>query len=260
VVSGKGGVGKSNISLNLAIELSQAGKRVLLMDGDLGMANLDILAGVSSAYTLLDYFQEGTPLSKILIEYQKDLSILPGGSGLVTLLPEAHDTIRVFVESLVQEGNYDIILIDAGAGVDAKLLSFVSFSHEVLLVTVPEPTALADAYSLVKVLSVYGIKDRIHLIVNQVTGPKEARETYQRLNKVIGTFLKVQVCDLGYVHTDKKVKEAVLRQKPFTTLFPMATASKNVRSISGKLLNPDQEMGVSTFGDAVLRFMKVFGS
>lgn len=260
VVSGKGGVGKSNIALNLGIALNLAGQRVLLIDGDLGMANLDILAGLTSRSTLLDYFEHQKSIEDILMTYQPGLDILPGGSGLLTLHEWEEEEISTFVCTLIESGRYDYILIDAGAGVDAKLLSFVSVAHEVLLVTVSEPTALVDAYSLIKILSMYQMKPRLHLIVNQVSGDKEAKEIFERLQHVIRTFLNIQLELLGYVVSDPKVKEAVRRQVPFTIAFPHAQPARNIMTIRDKLMTGCDVIPKSSIGDVVHRFMKIFGA
>lgn len=260
VVSGKGGVGKSNITINLGIALNQSGKSVLLIDGDLGMANLDILAGVSSRSTLMDFFESGKPIDDILIHYQDGLDILPGGSGMLSLQNSQDEVIKEFITSLIGSGRYDVIMIDAGAGVDAKLISFASVAHEVILVTVPEPTAMADAYSLVKILSVFEIKHRIHLIVNQVSGQKQAQETYERLDKVIGTFLNAKIELLGYVATDMKVRDAVSRQIPFLIAYPVTLASRNITTLCDRMLERNSEFSWSSLGDLVFRFIKVFGA
>ena len=260
VVSGKGGVGKSNITLNLGLALCQAGKRVLLIDGDLGMANLDILAGVMSRTSLMDYFERHKSLDEILVHYQNGLDILPGGSGFMNLRENREDEIRDFVSRLMGDGHYDYVFIDAGAGVDTKLLSFVSVAHEVLLITVPEPTAMIDAYSLIKILSVYEIKPRLHLIVNQVSSRREAQETYDHLNKVIHTFLNIQMDLLGYVRSDAKVKEGVHKQVPFLLSHPGAMASQNIKEICGRLLNREVPRTLGSLHEVMRRFVKIFGA
>jgi len=260
VVSGKGGVGKSNIALNLGVALNQTGKRVLLIDGDLGMANLDILAGVISRNTLLDYFETQKSIEEILVEYRPGLEILPGGSGFMSLGDSREGELRDFVSRLIGTGRYDYVFIDAGAGIDAKLLSFVSVANEVLLVTVPEPTAMVDAYSLIKILSVYEIKPRIQLIVNQVSSRREAQETYEHLNKVIGTFLNIEMELLGYVVSDPKVKAAVHRQTPFSLAHPNAPASRNIREISERMSSGIVPTNFGSLTEVMHRFVRIFGS
>ena len=257
VVSGKGGVGKSNISLNLALEMHRCGRRVLLIDGDTGMANLDILAGVAGRHSMINYFEDELPLEDILIEIQPGFHLLPGGSGLSGLQSQSREEIRSFVDDLMGR-SYDVILIDAGAGVNAKLLSFVSFSHELILVTVPEPTAMADAYSLAKILSVYSIKEEVGVVINQVSGRREALETYERLEKVITTFLNLKVRFLGYVSSDPKVRRAVNLQRPFSEAFPSSAASRDIGELCSVLLDGAQIRRTGTLADTVSRFMKVF--
>jgi flagellar biosynthesis protein FlhG len=260
VVSGKGGVGKSNITLNLGIALHQTGKRVLLIDGDLGMANLDILAGIISRNTLMDYFDDQRGLEEILVTYRPGLEILPGGSGFMGLGDHREDELKEFVSLLIGSGRYDYVFIDAGAGIDAKLLSFVSVANEVLLVTVPEPTAMVDAYSLVKILAVHEIKPRIQLIVNQVSGRREAQATYEHLNRVIGAFLNIELELLGYVVSDAKVRAAVSQQVPLMLAHPSAFAARNIREIGERMTSGAVPAAFGSLNDVVHRFVRIFGS
>lgn len=259
VVSGKGGVGKSNLSLNLALAMNEAGKKVLLIDGDVGMANLDILSGLPSFNSLSDYFEKDMAIAEILVEVAPGLDLLPGGSGLMGLQTQSQYQLQDFLEELLAYGQYDAIVIDAGAGVSSRLLSFVLLCDELILVTIPEPTAVADAYSLAKVLSSHKIKEDIQVVINQVDSMKEAQETFERLDKVAGAFLQLKLVFLGAIHADNKVRKAVSMQKPYLQSYPRSQPSQDIRAIQEKLDHKEKEaVRLRPFGQVISRFFRMF--
>ncbi|AGX44879.1 MinD/ParA family protein [Clostridium saccharobutylicum] len=236
VTSGKGGVGKSNFVVNLAICLSNRGKKVLIFDADLGMGNDDILMGVYPKYNIFDIIGTDLKLEEIIIEASNGVSLIPAGSGLnkVQELTEAEK--KMFIEKLGELGEYDYILMDTGAGVNRDVLSFVSASEELIIITTPEPTALTDAYSLMKATDHFKLKSEAKIVVNKAFTKEEGKETYDKFDKAVKRFLSMKISYLGCILDDRKLVQSVRQQKPFTMLFPNCDASKCVDEIAMKII------------------------
>lgn len=231
VASGKGGVGKTNISVNIAISYAQLGKRVLLMDADLGLANINILLGIIPKYTLFDVMKGKKSIKEIIIPYKENLSIIPGASGFYQLAELRDDQKQFLSEALTELDNYDIIIVDAGAGISENVLTFVSSSSEVLVVTTPEPTAMTDAYGMIKAISAKDSDAHIKLIINMLKTVQQGKKVYQKLAAVSHRFLKIKPDNLGYVFEDDSVKQAVNMQKPLVLSFPDSKAAQSIKHL-----------------------------
>jgi flagellar biosynthesis protein FlhG len=244
ITSGKGGVGKSNVAVNLAIRLAGAGKKVILLDADLGLANADVLCNVNLPSNLFHVINRQRELGDVLHDAPGGFRMIGGASGLAKMADLSdHDRQRL-IDSLGElERRADVILIDTGAGISANVLAFTRAADHVLVVTTPEPTAITDAYAVVKVLGrdgADGRERRVSLLVNQASTPTEARAVYERISKVAKQFLGLSVLDGGYLPVDEQVPLAVRRRVPFMLGAPRSAASLAVNQLAMRL-----ERGVS---------------
>lgn len=259
ITSGKGGVGKSNFTVNLAIEMQRRGRKVLIIDADYGMANVNVLFGLSIKKTLHDVIFKGLPLKDAIIENEDGIKIISGGSGLLEMAELGNEKQQKLINGLSKLEDIDTILIDTSAGVSKNLLSFISFSQEMILVTTPEPTSLTDAYSLVKIVSRMKIKESIKVVVNRVKNEKNSESAFERLEKAATNFLGIKLEKIGYISDDKKVREAVMEQTPFLYEYPNCMASQNIRSVVDNLINEKTfEKGIKSMKQIVNRMLKVF--
>ena len=236
VCSGKGGVGKSNVCLNLSILLSAAGHRVALVDADLGLANLDILIDLDVSANLSHVISGVRRLQDVTVDLPTGVQFVPGASGLARLADlSSFERAQLVKELTVLEEDNDIILADCGAGIGANVLHLVSSADEALVVTSPEPTSVTDAYAVIKILTQRAYPGEIRLVVNLAENRQEARWTQQRLADVAQRFLARSVSQAGYVLTDPKVGEAVRRREPFVLAFPHCTASRCLATVANRL-------------------------
>jgi len=236
VTSGKGGVGKSNIAVNLAIQFAAAGKSVVLLDADLGLANADVLCNVELRSNLAHVIARKKDLHEVMVSAPGGFNLIGGASGLARMADLSDADRQRLVEAMGElEAHADVILIDTGAGISPNVLSFTRAADHVLVVTTPEPTAITDAYAVVKVLSRDGGDRRISLLVNQVRSANEAKIVHGRIAQVAKQFLGVSVLDAGYVFIDDVVPQAVRRRTPFVLINPAAPASKCVAQLAMRL-------------------------
>lgn len=250
VTSGKGGVGKTNLVVNLAIALSRLGQRVAVMDADLGLANVDIILGLLPMHNLYDVVKGAKSLDEIILTGPEGMKVIPGGSGLAELANLAPEQRGRLLDNLLSiENMADILLIDTGAGLSRSVLSFISAADEVIVITTPEPTAITDAYGIIKVVAKYKIHQQVRLVVNQVSGHQEGERIAERFAEVSRKFLQVNIQFLGEICSDQQVVRAVKQQQPFLTLYPRTRAAQDVRNIAGKLLDvaPDKPRGIGSF-------------
>ena len=249
ITSGKGGVGKSNVSVNLAIQLARAGKQVVLLDADLGLANADVLCNVDLPCNLSHVIARKKELAEVLIDAPGGFKLIGGASGLARMADLTDFDRQRLINALGQlEQQVDVILIDTGAGISPNVLSFTRAADHVLVVTTPEPTAITDAYAVVKVLSRDGSNERrVSLLINQVRNANEAKVVHGRIAKVAKQFLGVSVLDAGHVVSDENVPQAVRRRVPFVLGNPKCPAATCVAQLAMRLEqgvaaanNPDQ--------------------
>jgi len=244
VSSGKGGVGKTQIVANLAVAFARRGLRVLALDGDLGLSNLDMILGAKPQSTLLDLLDGGARIEDIITECEDGLDLLAGCSGrydLANLGAQERHGLFSAVDSL--ESFYDVLLVDTGAGIGSNAVAFAAAAQTVLVVATPEPTSLADAYGLIKVVhSQSGIK-RFSLVANMVTNEAEGESIYQRLATLANRFLGVGIDYVGAVPRDRTVRKAVHAGQPVTRLDPNAPASRCMTAIARRLAETEHHRG-----------------
>ena len=237
IISSKGGVGKTNIALNLSYALYKAKQRVLLMDCDLGLANLDVLLGVTPEGSMEQLFQSDAPVGSIAVTVEKDgLTFIPAASGTYGLADYSATMKALLLERLnPYAADFDYLFLDAGAGISSSVQTFATLAALRVVVITPEPTSLTDSYALMKVLATqHGLKD-FHILVNQVEAPDEEKFAYQRLSSACEHFLGFTPKYLGCVRSDPKVTEAVRRQKPFILFAPSTGASKDLMAVAAKI-------------------------
>ena len=248
VTSGKGGVGKSSISVNLAIQLSRMGKKVVIFDADFGLANIEIMLGIRPQYNLADLMFRGKNLQDIITEGPDKIGFISGGSGIQELTRLSREQIIYLTQKLFQLDKLaDIIIIDTGAGIADSVLEFVAASSEVILVATPEPTSITDAYALLKTLnkkSEFSVDNtNICMLANRISSEADGKELYEKLKVVADKFLQIPLTYLGGVPQDDNVSKAVIQQKPVTQLYPNSDASKAIVRIAEALCN-GTEVGV----------------
>ena len=255
VTSGKGGVGKSNFVVNLSIALVNMGKRVLILDADVGMGNDDVLMGFSPRYNLYDIIFNNKEIEDVIITAPCGVKLLPAGTG-INKLDELNEQQReYFVSKLSKIQDVDFIIMDTGAGINRTVLGFISCCEELIIVTTPEPTALTDAYSLMKAVKHFRIKSSAQIVINKSNDSKEGIATFNKFDYAVSRFLKSPVHYLGCITDDKKVMISVKNQEPFVIGYPNCSASKDVINIATKLLGTFvEDKGISVDGF----FKKIF--
>lgn len=233
VTSGKGGVGKTNVVANLAVSLSKVGKRVLILDADLGLGNLDVLLGLVPRHTIEDVLVGTHTLAEIMLKGPAGIHVLPASSGVprLTSLTEAQQLmIQEQLADLVAE--MDVLLIDTGAGISPNVTFFASAADETMVIISPEPTSLTDAYALIKVLARQYRERRFKVLVNQAKSPREASEVFGKLDMAVDRFLHVAVELVGAIPDDDYVHMAVMQQKTVSDMFPEAPAAQAFKQLA----------------------------
>jgi flagellar biosynthesis protein FlhG len=238
VVSGKGGVGKSNFSLNFSISLSRKGMKVLLFDMDIGMGNLDILMGKSSDRSIVDYLSGESPLEEVIMIGPEGIRYIAGGTGLTKIIDFGESRLQIFMEDLHNRlEQFDYLIFDMGAGVTEDSLRFLLSVHEIFVITTPEPTSLTDAYGTMKYLNMLDPNLPFYLVVNRAQTVKEGQETLKRLSEVVKRFLGKETVSLGILPDDRSIQQAVRRQIPFLVYSPKSSVSRALEDISEQYEN-----------------------
>ncbi len=254
IMSGKGGVGKTNIVLNLGYALHGAEMTSMLMDCDLGLANLDVLLGISPERTLHDLLQTGVDAEDVLVAIENGFDMLPATSGVPELVEMDEDMQDILFKKLINlAGEYDFLMLDLGAGISHTVLSFASLTQLRIVVVTPEPTSLTDSYAMIKVLvTQHGVKDFL-VLVNQATSAGEAKQTFERLSAACKNFLNIDLRNLGFIHQDSTLVESVRRQTPLLKFAPNAQASKDIKGIAKKLMRYRDDNLERISGRAILK-------
>ena len=239
VTSGKGGVGKSNVVVNLAVHMQRLGKKVIIFDADLGLANVEIMFGAIPKYNLSDLIYRGKTIQEIITPGPMDIGFISGGSGITGVNNLSKEKLKFLVHNLSELA--DIILIDTGAGISDHVLEFVMASPEILLLATSEPSSLTDAYSLLKALhrnpEFRQAQTKIKVISNRVVSEEEGMGIYEKLNAVVGQFLKGNLEYLGMIPQDSAMEKAVRQQQPVSILYPEAKSSRAFEVLTGNLLD-----------------------
>ena len=255
VTSGKGGVGKTNLSVNMALAFARLGKKVVVMDADLGLANVNVMLKMIPKYNLYHVIKKQKTIREILVETEYGISIVAGASGFSQIANMNEDERRDFINELDTLSNVDIIIIDTSAGVSSNVLDFIAAADDAVIITTPEPTAITDAYGIIKIIATEydALNMELKLVVNRAKGVAEAKNVADRMINIAGQFLNLKVDYLGFIYDDQAVPQAVLRQKPFMVVDPKCKASQCVQHIVERMdKNKPRELG--GFGAMLRRF------
>lgn len=240
VTSGKGGVGKTTLSVNLALQLQRQGKRVVILDADFGLANIEVMMGVRPTSNLADLMFRGKTLKDIIMTGPEGIGFISGGSGIKEMTSMTRDQIFYVMQSLAELDDLaDVIIIDTGAGIADSVLEFAAASQEILLVATPEPTSITDAYALLKTLNrkqeFEASRTVIKLVANNVKKAEEGLEIYNKVSAVAEKFLNIQLVYLGAVVNDHNVPKSIMQQKPLLLAHPNSSAATSIIGLAHQL-------------------------
>lgn len=242
ITSGKGGVGKSNTAVNLAVQLSKLGKRVIIFDADIGLANVEVMFGAIPKYNLSDVLYKGMAMRDVITKGPMDIGFVSGGSGVVGLNNLTREQILTVVQKLSElDSLADVILIDTGAGISDSVMEFVIASPEILLITTPEPSSLTDSYSLIKTLYRnldFNYKDTvINVIANRVNSAADGQAVFDKISSVVSQFLNWNINYLGLIPQDANVERAVRQQQVVSLYDPQAPSAQAFAKIAESLVS-----------------------
>jgi len=236
ISGGKGGVGKTNVSINLAISLAEIGRRVMVLDGDLGLANIDVVLGLHPKYDLSHVLRGEKNLDEIIVEGPHGIRLVPGASGIqhmAELSPAEHaGIISAFSDSAT---NIDTLIVDTAAGISDTVISFTRAAQEVIVVVCDEPASITDAYAIIKLLNKEYGSSRFRILANMVRTPQEGRDLYNKMCAVTDRYLDVMLSFMGAVPYDDNLKKAVKSQKPVVTAFPRSKAAQAFKNLARKV-------------------------
>jgi len=244
VTSGKGGVGKSNTAINLAIQFKRMGQKVIILDADFGLANIEIMFGAIPEYSLYDLVYQGKNIKDIITWGPEDVGFISGGSGISGMANLNRDYLTYIIQNLAElDAIADIIIVDTGAGISDAVIEFLVASGEILLVATPEPTSITDSYSLLKALSKHPRyqqeNTRIRMISNQVDREADGDTLFQKLNVVVGLYLEIPMTYLGAIPYDNQLSQAVMQQMPVSIKHPNAKSALAYKRIAATLMNKE---------------------
>lgn len=245
VTSGKGGVGKSNTAINLAIQFRQMGQRVIILDADFGLANIEIMFGTVPKHNLCDLIYQGKNIKDIITWGPGGVGFISGGSGIAGLSNLSRDYLIYIIQNLAQlDAIADIVIVDTGAGISDAVLEFLVASGEIILVTTPEPTSITDSYSLLKALNRHARfsveTSQIKVMANKVESAEEGKALFTKLNAVVARYLKLPISYLGSIPQDQNLSRAVMQQSPVSLANPNAKSAKAYQDIANILMYGEQ--------------------
>lgn len=246
VTSGKGGVGKSNTSINLAIRFRKMGKKVIILDADFGLANIEIMFGAVPKHNLCDLIYQGKQITEIITWGPMEVGFISGGSGIAGMSNLSRDYLSYIIQNLaLLDTMADIIIVDTGAGISDAVLEFLVASGEILLVTTPEPTSITDSYSLLKALYRHPRFDeeasKVKMIANRVAKEEEGEILFGKLNAVVERYLKIPMTYLGSIPEDTQLSRAVMQQMPVSIQNPGARSTAAYKKIADRLMDKEEE-------------------
>ena len=255
VTSGKGGVGKSNTAINLAVQFRRMGQKVIILDADFGLANIEIMFGAVPRFNLCDFVYQGKSIKDIITWGPMDVGFISGGSGITGMSNLDKDNLHTIIGNLTElDEMADIIIVDTGAGIADAVLEFLVASGEILLVTTPDPTSITDSYSLLKALSRHPRyvpeATQIRVLANKVTGENEAQALYAKLQTVVERYLKVPISYLGMIPQDPLLAKAVMQQMPVSLENPKARSAMAYEAAAAKLMNREIDQSLKRRGMA----------
>ena len=255
VTSGKGGVGKSNTAINLAIQFRKMGQRVIILDADFGLANIAIMFGAVPKHNLCDLIYQGKNIKEIITWGPMDVGFISGGSGIAGMSNLSRNYLTYIIQNLAElDAIADIIIIDTGAGISDAVLEFLVASGEIILVTTPEPTSITDSYSLLKALNRHHRfskeNSKIKVIANRVDTEEEGKNLYNKLNAVVSRYLKLPIDYLGAIPQDNQLANAVMQQTPVSMQSPTARSSVAYERIAARLMNKEVQSTIPRRGMA----------
>jgi flagellar biosynthesis protein FlhG len=258
IASGKGGVGKSTFTVNLAYNLRKLDKEVLIIDSDIGMANLDIMLGVQPNYDMGHLLRGECSLEDAVIEGPAGIKLLSGITGDDTFIDIQNDAMEKLIELGDQiEKNYDYLLIDLGAGAAKSIVNTILAAEELILLLTTEPTSVMDSYSLIKILSKHQYQKSIKLVINQTEDEKDAQKTAKRIIKTVRNYLDLDLTLIGSIAHDRKISAALRRQKPYAEIFSNRKAARDFENVARKITgekNEEEAKGVKSYFSKMVSF------
>ncbi len=260
ITSGKGGVGKTNFTVNIALALAKLGKKVLVIDADLGMGNVDVVLGCNATYNISHLLEKGFSIEQIVIEGPFGIKFISGGSGIHKLANLTNLQLTHIMNQITLLDDWaEIILIDTGAGINQGVMNFVIAADEVIIVTTPEPTSITDAYAMMKTFVNHCGTGVLKLVVNRVMEVDEGDVATEKLIKVASNFLGLSLHSLGIIYEDSNLIRAVKKQVPFLLAFPDTLSSRCIEQIASRLLygeNHKKSSGIKGFFDNLVGLMR----
>ena len=259
VTSGKGGVGKTSFTVNVALAMAGYGKKVAIIDADLGLSNIDVVLGMSTPYNMMNLLDGDVNLADIIIDGPRGIKFVSGGSGIYQLANLSEAELKMFVaKTMLFDAWADVILIDTGAGLSRNVLNFVLAADEVIIITTPEPTAITDAYAMMKAYAAYNGRAPLKLVVNRVLETDEGKLVADKLLRVAQRFLGLQVLNLGFIYEDINLIRSVKSQVPVILLHPDTVASRCIENIAHQLIYGQEipkAKGINGFFGKFLRML-----
>lgn len=255
ITSGKGGVGKSNTAINLAIQLRKLGQRVIILDADFGLANIEIMFGTVPKHNLSDLIYQGKNIKDIITWGPGEIGFISGGSGIASMSNLSRDYLMYIIQNLAElDAIADVIIVDTGAGISEAVLEFLVASGEIILVTTPEPTSITDSYSLLKALNRHprfsAEQSQVKMLSNKVERDEDGSALFGKLNAVVQRYLKLPITYLGAIPRDDKLSQAVMQQMPISLANPNAKSAKAYEKMAQTLMNMDADTAVRKRGMA----------